>query len=821
MNEKVLRVCEFNTITTLLEAEATSDPGRALCRALVPMHDMVDIVKAQNETAAAVSFLFRSGSISFGNTLDFSDAFGAMHIGQSLSIPELLQFSSFLENVAQVKRRAPEDENDALFDLFDCLVPLAGVASEISRCIDAEDHIADDASPDLKRVRRDIRITEDNIHVRLGKMLNQTYASYLQDSIITMRDDRYCLPVKSEYKSQVKGIVHDQSSSGSTLFIEPAAIVEMGNTVRELESREKREEEKVLEALTTLLSDHLTALRDDAKNMTALDVIFAKARLAMNQNAVRPVFNDRHILRLRRARHPLIDPKRVVPIDLTIGEDFDMIIITGPNTGGKTVTLKTVGLLTLMGMAGLHIPAGEGSELSIFREVYADIGDEQSIEQNLSTFSSHMTSIVDILRRADKRCLCLFDELGSGTDPTEGAALAISILNFMHTRKITTLATTHYAELKLYAMRTDGIVNASCEFDVETLQPTYRLLVGVPGKSNAFAISQKLGLPGYIIETAKEQLSQETKNYEEVLTQLDEARQRAQKEREEADRRAAELDRREAALAAKEAGIEEKRRRVLDQANEKARNILQDAKEQADSAIAQVRKSGQSADVAAMEQTRTALREKVAAKDRKLSHPQKAEKPPEARPLTAAQVRVGQRVLVRSMDMEGTVTKLPDRQGRVAVQIGIMNSLLPLSDLLQVPDAPRSAGPSPRGRSDDAARGHSGSSAGGSGKGTGSLRGAMDSLSSSKSDVDLSRAMTISSELNLIGMTVDEAIPELDKYLDEARMSHLTSVRIVHGKGTGALRNAVHNYLRRQKWVRSFRAGAYGEGDAGVTIVEL
>ena len=821
MNEKVLRVCEFNTITTLLEAEATSDPGRALCRALVPMHDMVDIVKAQNETAAAVSFLFRSGSISFGNTRDFSDAFGAMHIGQSLSIPELLQFSSFLENVAQVKRRTPEDESDALFDLFDCLVPLAGVASEISRCIDAEDHIADDASPDLKRVRRDIRITEDNIHVRLGKMLNQTYASYLQDSIITMRDDRYCLPVKSEYKSQVKGIVHDQSSSGSTLFIEPAAIVEMGNTVRELESKEKREEEKVLEALTTLLSDHLTALRDDAKNMTALDVIFAKARLAMNQNAVRPVFNDRHILRLRRARHPLIDPKRVVPIDLTIGEDFDMIIITGPNTGGKTVTLKTVGLLTLMGMAGLHIPAGEGSELSIFREVYADIGDEQSIEQNLSTFSSHMTSIVDILRRADKRCLCLFDELGSGTDPTEGAALAISILNFMHTRKITTLATTHYAELKLYAMRTDGIVNASCEFDVETLQPTYRLLIGVPGKSNAFAISQKLGLPGYIIETAKEQLSQETKNYEEVLTQLDEARQQAQKEREEADRRAAELDRREAALAAKEAGIEEKRRRVLDQANEKARNILQDAKEQADSAIAQVRKSGQNADVAAMEQTRTALREKVAAKDRKLSHPQKAEKPPEARPLTAAQVRVGQRVLVRSMDMEGTVTKLPDRQGRVAVQIGIMNSLLPLSDLLQVPDVPRSAGSSPRGRSNDAARGHSGSSAGGSGKGTGSLRGAIGSLSSSKSDVDLSRAMTISSELNLIGMTVDEAIPELDKYLDEARMSHLTSVRIVHGKGTGALRNAVHNYLRRQKWVRSFRAGAYGEGDAGVTIVEL
>ena len=826
MNEKVLRICEFNKITALLEAEATSEPGRALCRALTPMRDMVDIIKTQDETAAAVSFLFRGDSISFGNTRDFRDAFGAMHIGQSLSIPELLQFASFLENVTQVKRRAPEDERDALYDLFDCLVPLTSIAAEINRCIDAEDHIADDASPDLKRVRRDIRITEENIHVRLGRMLNQTYTAYLQDSIITMRDDRYCLPIKSEYKSQVKGIVHDQSSSGSTLFIEPAAIVEMGNTIRELQSQERREEEKVLETLTKLLSDHLTALRDDAKNMAALDFIFAKAKLALRQDAVRPGFNDRHIIRLRQARHPLIDPKAVVPIDLTIGEDCTMIVITGPNTGGKTVTLKTVGLLTLMGMSGLHIPAGEGSDLSAFREVYADIGDEQSIEQNLSTFSSHMTSIVDILRRADKRCLCLFDELGSGTDPTEGAALAISILNFMHTRAITTLATTHYAELKLYAMRTDGIVNASCEFNVETLQPTYRLLIGVPGKSNAFAISQKLGLPGYIIETAKEQLSQETRNYEEVLTQLDEARQKAQKERDEAEQRRRELDQREEALRARESELEEKRRRILDQANEKARNILQDAKDQADSAIAQVRKSGQSADVAAMEQTRSALREKVSAKDRKLSHAQKTEGSPDARPLTAAEIRVGQKVLVRSMNMEGTVAKLPDRQGRVSVQIGIMNSLLPVSDLMSVPDTAGSAqrvsaGVSSSTRSRGSASGRTGSAGTAAGGSSGSLRGAMDALSSSRSDVDLSRAMNISSELNLIGMTVDEAIPELDKYLDEARMSHLTSVRIVHGKGTGALRSAVQNYLRKQKWIRSYRAGAYGEGDAGVTIVEF
>lgn len=804
MNEKVMRICEFNKITALLAEHATSDPGRALCRELSPMTDLGDIIRAQEETESALGYLFRSGSLSFGNNRDFSAAFQALHIGTTLSLPELLQLAGFLENVARIRSAGPGDETDPLFDLFDCLVPLSPVSSEIRRCIIAEDRIADDASPELRKIRREISLTDDRIHAQLGKMLNQTYSSYLQDNVITVRDDRYCLPIKSEYKAQVRGIVHDQSSTGSTLFIEPAAIVEMGNTIRELQVQERKEEEKVLASLSALLSDHLTALRDDCANMTQLDFIFAKAGLALEENATRPDFNEDHIIRIHKGRHPLIDAKRVVPIDLTIGEDYDMIIVTGPNTGGKTVTLKTVGLFELMGMAGLHIPAGEHSELSLFREVYADIGDEQSIEQSLSTFSSHMTSIVDILKRADRNCLCLFDELGSGTDPTEGAALAISILNFMHTRKITTLATTHYAELKLYAMRTSGIVNASCEFDVETLQPTYRLLVGVPGKSNAFAISQKLGLPGYIIETAKEQMSQETRNFEDVLSELEDSRRRTAKEQEQLDRMKADLERRAKELKQREDSLEERRQKILNQANEKARNILQDAKDQADSAISAIRRSSKGADMTAMEQTRTSLREKVSAKNRRLQKPE--EKKPRTSQLTPADLHIGDMVRVLSLGMQGTVTKLPDRQNKVGVQCGIMNSQIPLKDLALIDED--------TGMTIDSHAKKKTASA---------LKRAYENRSHTMESggLDLSRAMNISPEINLLGMTTDEALMALDKYLDDARMSHLDTVRVVHGKGTGALRNAVQNYLRKQSWVRSYRSGDFGEGDAGVTIVNL
>ena len=599
--------------------------------------------------------------------------------------------------------------------------------------------------------------------------------------------------------------MHDQSSTGSTLFIEPASIVEMGNHIRELEFQEKKEEDKVLATLSALLSDHLVALRDDCANMTQLDFIFARAKLAMEQEAVRPAFNENHVIRINRGRHPLIDPKKVVPIDLSIGEDYDMIVVTGPNTGGKTVTMKTVGLFELMGMSGLHIPAAEHSELSVFREVYADIGDEQSIEQSLSTFSSHMKTIVDILRRADRNCLCLFDELGSGTDPTEGAALAISILNFMHTRKITTLATTHYAELKLYAMRTEGIVNASCEFDIETLQPTYRLLVGIPGKSNAFAISQKLGLPNYIIETAREQMSQETQNFEDVLSELEETRLRNDKAQEEIRRMQADLERRSRELKTREESLEARRQKILDQANEKARNILQDAKDQADSAISALRKNSKGADMTAMEQTRTNLREKVSAKTKRLQK-QQQEKQTRTSQLKASDIHIGDRVRVLSLGMQGTVTKLPDRQDKVGVQCGIMNSQIALKDLALIDEE--------TGMTIDSRAKKRTASA---------LKRAYENQPGrmEAGGMDLSRAMNISSEINLLGMTTDEAIMALDKYLDDARMSHLDKVRVVHGKGTGALRNAVQNYLRKQTWVRSYRAGDFGEGDAGVTIVTL
>ena len=804
MNKKVLHTVEFDKIISLLADRATSAPAKKMCLALEPLEDLEDIEKAQAQTEAAFSYLLRSSSISFGNNYDLTSTLKGLAVGTSLSVPELLHIASFLENVARVKSQCPEDEASPLFDLFDCLYPLHPVSTEIRRCVLSEDMIADDASPELHRIRRSLSQTDDKIHSQLNRLLNVTYASFLQDSIITMRNDRYCLPIKSEYKSQVRGIVHDSSASGSTLFIEPASIVELGNEIRELQIREKKEIDIILARLSEELSNHITELKDDAANMTQLDFIFAKAGLALDQNAMRPVFNDKHIIRIRRGRHPLIDPKAVVPIDLEIGDGYDMIIVTGPNTGGKTVTLKTVGLFCLMGMAGLHIPAGDHSELSIFREVFADIGDEQSIEQNLSTFSSHMTAIVDILKRVDKDCLCLFDELGSGTDPTEGAALAISILNFMHVRRITTLATTHYAELKVFAMKTPGIVNASCEFDVESLKPTYRLLVGVPGKSNAFAISRKLGLPNYIIETAKQQISEETLNFEDVLSELEDSRRQAQAAQEKADRRVAALEKREKALQQKENSLEERQRKILDAANLQAREILQAAKEEADEAIAEIRRSGQGGDLRSMERTRTRIREKAAQRNA-----QPAPRPMRAvtgKELKASDVHVGDKVHIVSMGMDGYVITLPDKSGKLFVRCGILNTQVALKDLVSAADEADFPGiSSSAGKKSSIKRAFSQSS------------GSLDAHRS----IDLSRSSGISPELNLLGMTTDEALQELDKYLDQACMSHLDSVRIVHGKGTGALRNAVQHYLRRQSYVKSFRAGDFGEGDAGVTIVYL
>ena len=862
MNEKVLKIVEYNKIIERLEEHADSQPGKKLCRELLPMDNLFDIEHAQAQTESALSHLFRKGSISFGNNRDFSYMFGALSVGASLSMPELLQLASFLDNVGRIRNyglskdgdrsairttarggssnsskdsfskkggsgssssnasksgRAEsvredagpaEPETDVLFDFFDCLYPIPSLSSEIRRCIITEDQVADDASPALRKVRREIQQTGDRVHQQLAKMVNSTYSAYLQDNVITMRGDRYCIPVKAEYKSQVPGLIHDQSSSGSTLFIEPAAVVTLNNQLRELALQEKKEIEKILAALSEEAGNHLMELKDNSKNMTQLDFIFARADLAMEQNAVRPVFNDKYYINILRGRHPLIDPKKVVPIDVELGSDYDMIIITGPNTGGKTVTLKTVGLVELMGLAGLRMPAGDRSELSLFREVFADIGDEQSIEQSLSTFSSHMTTIVDIFRRVDRQCLCLFDELGAGTDPTEGAALAISILNFCHVRKIRTLATTHYAELKAYAMRTEGIVNASCEFNVETLQPTYHLMVGVPGKSNAFAISQKLGLPNYIIETAKEQLSQDAKNFEDLLAELEQARQQLRREKEESDRIRSNLEQERKKQLDREKQFEKRREELLQKANEEARDILAKAKEEADQAISDLRKAAQGGkhggELSSMERTRTALRNKVNEKNSKVSFQKK--EAPAGRKLKASDLHVGDKIKVISMGLVGTVSTLPDKNNKVNVRCGILQSKVDLSDLQLIAED---------------AYGNPVNSAKQSGSAIKRAFRDADKASSSGKDMDLSRGSSVSTELNLLGMTTDDAVYAVDKYLDDARVAHLQSVRIVHGKGTGALRNAVHAYLRKQKWIKSFRLGDFGEGDAGVTIVTL
>lgn len=896
MNDKVLRICEYNKIIDRLADHATSDPGRKLCHELLPMQKLSDIRAAQDETEDALSCLFRKGSINFGDNRDFTAEFRVLMIGASLSAPELLHLASFLDNVARVRaygkseggsaeldgtgraaalraersasasdsrNRETGDNNPGadnrsvtapgmrgtVYDLFDCLVPLTKLASEIRRCILSEEEIADDASPELRRIRRAKLQTGERIHTQLQKMVNGSYAQYLQDSIITTRDDRYCLPVRAEYKSVIPGIVHDQSATGSTLFIEPAAVVELNNSLRELEVEEKKEIEKILADLSSQAHEHLMELKDDQANMTRLDFIFARASLALDMDATRPVFNEEHFIDLHKARHPLIDRKKVVPIDISFGgEDCDMVVITGPNTGGKTVTLKTVGLLELMGMAGLEIPAGDRSELSVFREVFADIGDEQSIEQNLSTFSAHMTNIVDILRRADKDCLCLIDELGAGTDPTEGAALAISILNFMHTRHIRTLATTHYSELKVYAMRTEGVRNASCEFDVDTLQPTYHLIMGIAGKSNAFAISAKLGLPNYIIETAKEQLSSETRNFEDLLTQLDTERARAEKEKQEAEALRADLDKREKELSQREKQLQERRQEILRRANEGARDILANAKREADEAISDLRKAaasgragGNVADTSDMEKIRSGLRDKVSKREQRLSYKPSAETAARGR-VRADTLKLGDAVRILSMGLSGTVEKLPDKKGNVGVLCGIIHTEAKVSDLVweDVPAGSAAKAGNASGAGRNGRGGNSGRSFGsGYGSRSSSQGGTFGSADLSEVsaagrqhmletaarsrniEMDFSRVSSIQTECNLLGMTTDEAIQTLDKYLDDARIAHLHQVRVVHGKGTGALRKAVQEYLRKQKWIRSYRAGDFGEGDAGVTVVTL
>ena len=788
MNAKVLRVLEYDKVIRMLEAKATSDPGRELCRSLEPMTDLSEIEKAQTETADALTRIFQKGSINFGSNKSLGMCLRSLEIGSTLSMEELLRIAGLLENTARVKHygrsEREEEQTDSLSEYFNCLEPLTPLSSEIRRCILSEDEMADDASPALKKIRRSMTLTGEKIHNQLAGMVNGPARSYLQDAVITSRDGRYCIPVKAEYKSQVPGMVHDQSSTGSTFFIEPAAVVSLNNQLRELEIEEQKEIAVILAELSARASEHCTDIAENQKLMTLLDFIFAKAAMAMDLNATRPLFNEEHYIRIRQGRHPLLDRKKVVPIDVELGERFDLLIITGPNTGGKTVSLKTVGLFTLMGQAGLHIPALDRSQLSVFTEVFADIGDEQSIEQSLSTFSSHMTSIVSILKHADADSLCLFDELGAGTDPTEGAALAIAILNFLHDRGIRTMATTHYSELKIYALSTDFVENACCEFDVETLRPTYRLLIGIPGKSNAFAISKKLGLSDDIIAAAKEQIDEQDVSFEDVISNLEESRITIEKEQRQIEAYKKEVESLKKKLQEKNDKIDQARDRILREANEKARDILQDAKNVADETIRVFQKAGPGASMKELEKTRQKLRGNIDDKNSKLSV--SAKKEPMAPSLKPEQLKKGDAVRVISMGLKGTVSSLPDAKGNLFVQCGILRTSTNIKDLVRIEEATITAPNLQK-------------------TGSGKIR--------------MSKSFSISPEINLLGKTVDEALAALDKYLDDAYLAHLESVRVVHGKGTGALRNAVQQHLRRVKYVKSFRQGEYGEGDAGVTIV--
>lgn len=793
MNEKVLHTLEYNKILDQLTEYAFSADARSRCQKLRPITDRAQIEQLQQQTSDALSRLFKYGSLSFSGVTDIRDSLKRLEIGGALSAIELLRVCSLLESAKRAKAFArSQDDNDqpddSLTSLFAGIEPLTPLCDEIRRCILSEDEIADDASSTLHSIRRSMRGMNDKIRAQINSMINNTTTrSYLQDTVITMRDGRYCLPVKAEAKSLVPGMIHDQSSTGSTLFIEPMAVVNLNNEYKELQLREQEEIEVILAGLSNLTASYATQLLADYELLTELDFIFARAAFAQTYNGVAPLFNDDGRIHIRKGRHPLLDPKKVVPIDVRLGEDFRLLIVTGPNTGGKTVSLKTVGLLTLMGQSGLHIPASERSELGIFDEVFADIGDEQSIEQSLSTFSSHMVNIIRILEQVNDRSLVLFDELCAGTDPTEGAALAISILSKLHLYGARIMATTHYSELKVYALSTPGVENACCEFDVATLSPTYRLLIGIPGKSNAFAISEKLGLPTDLIADAKGRISKSEGDFEDLIADLEKSRSTIEREQLEINQYKAEIESLKKKLEQKQERLDSSRDKILREANEQAYSILKEAKDVADETIRNFNKYGKAgAPVSEMEKERTKLRGKMDKAAQKMSEQKKASVPNHNVP---KKLRIGDSVKVISMNLKGTVHSLPNARGDLYVQMGILRSLVNINDLILLEE--------------DAAP------------------GTKKFQKTSAGKIKMSKSASVSTEINLIGKTTDEAIPLLDKYLDDAYLAHLPSVRIVHGKGTGALRNAVQAHLKRLKYVKSFHLGEFGEGDAGVTIAEF
>lgn len=816
MNSKVLKTLEYNKIIEKLTLHASSPLGQDMCRKLTPMTDIKEIKKSQTETSDALARLWHSGSVSFSGTRDIRATLKRLEIGSCLSIKELLDISSVLNVTLRIKSFSrdtsgksassggsyidqstykennsasddndTEEKRDSLSEMFDGLEPLSPLNNEIKRCIISEDDIDDNASSTLSSIRRSMKRTNEKIHNQLNSMVNsQTVRANLQDFVITMRNGRYCLPVKADCKGNMPGMIHDQSSTGSTIFVEPMAVVQLNNELRELEIKEKTEIEKILADLSNMCGEHTEELKYNLETLSVLDFIFARAALSKEYKCCEPVINTDGIINIKCGRHPLLDQAKVVPINIHLGDDFDLLIVTGPNTGGKTVSLKTVGLFTLMGQSGLHIPADDGSVLSIFTEVYADIGDEQSIEQSLSTFSSHMTNIVNILEKADDRSLVLFDEICAGTDPIEGAALAISILTFLHNMKIRTMTTTHYSELKLFALSTEGVENACCEFSVETLSPTYRLLIGIPGKSNAFAIAGKLGLPSYIIDDARTRIDSDSEAFEDIISDLEESKLEIEREHAEIKAYKEEIEKLKAELEKKSENLDDRRERILREANEEAQSILQEAKSFADESIREINRLSATGLTKDMEKHRTRLREKLGDTQSKLALNGKKPK----KELSAKDIKLGDAVKVLSLGVNGHVVGLPNNKGDMYVQMGILRSQVNIRDI-ELIDEPVITGP--------------------------------NLTKTNKGKIKVSKSASISSEVNLIGMTTDEAVAVLDKYLDDAYLAHLKTVRIVHGRGTGALRNAVHKYLKRQKHVEDFRLGVFGEGDTGVTIVEF
>ncbi|MDO4976357.1 MAG: endonuclease MutS2 [Eubacteriales bacterium] len=788
MNEKVLKTLEYDKIIDKLEEYASSTMGKKMCRELLPSSDFEEVQNWQEETRDALTRLYKNGFLSFQGLMDIHPHLRLLEIESTLTAKELLDIARILSLTAHVKEYGDtEDETlayDCLAPQFNLLEPLEFLYLSITRCILSADEISDDASANLREIRKEIKQTNISIHNKLASIINaQSNKTILQDALITMRNGRYCVPVKSEYKSTFQGMIHDQSSSGSTLFIEPMVVVNLNNRLKELDIEEQAEIEKILKNLSVQVAANIRDIEENLKILTNLDFVFAKAKYAKEYMGTEPIFNTDGIVDIKQARHPLLDPKKVVPIHIYIGEDFNMLLLTGPNTGGKTVSLKTVGLFQLMGQAGLHIPAFQGSRLAIFSDIFADIGDEQSIEMNLSTFSSHMTNIINIVKEAQPDSLILFDELCGGTDPTEGAALAIAILDDLHSAKIRTIATTHYAELKMYAMNTPGVENGCCEFDLETLSPTYRLLIGIPGKSNAFAISKRLGLPDYIIDQAVSQIDANAIDFEVMLSELEKNKAEIEREQAELIKTRQEIDVLKLQLKERQDDIKEKRANMLREAREEALKIVSDAKEMADESIRKFNAWGQHPgqnNTKKMEAQRSNLRGKMNKLEKQMAYKTKKA----STILSPQDFKVGDAVFVTSLSLEGTVKEAANKNGDLIIQMGFLSSTVNYKNL-ELREKPKEA----------------------------------KTPASAKDKYSINKSASIKTEINLLGNTVDEAINQLEKYLDDAMIAGLTSVRVVHGKGTGALRKGIHEYLRRQKFVKSYKLAEFGEGDAGVTIV--